>query len=109
MTEVRIVDESGAMKGSKEERYDLVPVEPLRALAVHYSKGAQKYEPNNWKKGFMWSLSYAALMRHLQLWWEGETYDQETGTHHMIAVAWHAFALMWFETNGKGTDDRPKS
>ena len=108
MSEVRIVDASGGMKGSKDERYDLVPVEPLRELAIHYGKGAVKYEPHNWKKGFKWSLSYAALMRHLQAWYAGESYDPETGSHHLTAVAWHAFALMWFEIKGVGTDDRPK-
>lgn len=105
--EVRVVDPSGAMKGSKGARYDLVPVEPLDALARHYGVGAEKYEAHNWKKGFKWSLSYAALQRHLQAWWGGETYDQETGTHHLTSVAWHAFGLFWFQLYGVGTDDRP--
>lgn len=31
------------MKGQKIERFDLVPVGPLRQLAAHYGKGADKY------------------------------------------------------------------
>lgn len=104
--EVRITSDTGGMKGQKDYRYDLIPAEPLESLAHHYGKGAKKYAPNNWKKGYAWSLSYAALMRHLQAWWMGERIDPETGSHHLTAVVWHAFALMWFEYKGVGTDDR---
>ena len=31
--------------------------------------------------------------------------DEETGSNHLIAVAWHAFALRWFQLHGAGTDD----
>ena len=35
----------------------------------------------------------------------GESYDQETGGHHLIAVIWHATALFIYELRGLGKDD----
>lgn len=96
---------TGGKKGSKLARFSLIPPEFLWALAEHYGRGALKYEDNNWLKGYKWSLSLDALERHLNLFRQGERYDQETGTHHLIAVAWHACALFIFDLRSLGTDD----
>ena len=106
LTEVRIVDsKTGGEKGQKINRYDLIPPEAEEALAVHYGRGCAKYADRNWEKGYKWGLSYRALRSHLNLWQTGESYDQETGTHHLICVVWHAMALFIFEIRGLGTDD----
>jgi len=108
--EVRIKNTTtGGEKGSKLARFDLVPVCPLFELAEHYGRGAEKYEDRNWEKGIDWSLSYAALMRHVVAWWGGEDYDEDTGSTHMAAVAWHAFALMEYATTHPELDNRPFS
>lgn len=105
--ETRITDPTtGGQKGAKLARFDLVPPDAMWALAEHYGKGAHKYADRNWEKGYAWSLCIAALQRHFQAWLMGESYDPETGSHHLIAVAWHAFALFVFERRGLGTDDR---
>jgi hypothetical protein len=108
--EVRVVDpNTGGEKGSKLARYDLIPVEFEEALAEHYGKGARKYDDRNWERGYKWSLSVAALRRHLAAWLRGEDNDSETGSNHLIAVAWHAVALYIFQLRGLGTDDiRPR-
>lgn len=107
--EVRTVNEqTGGEKGRKLARFDLVPVRPLTMLAEHYGKGAEKYEDRNWERGYDWSLNYAALMRHVTEWWNGETIDEETGSHHLAAVAWHAFALLEFAETHPELDDRPE-
>lgn len=100
---------TGGKKGSKLERFDLIPTGPLSELARHYGKGAEKYEDRNWERGYRWSLSYAALQRHANLFWSGEDFDQETGTHHMAAVAFHAMALIEFGNTHPELDDRSKS
>lgn len=119
MSEIRTTSVTGGRKGTKPERPDLIPVAPLRELARHYSFGAEKYTErdeggnithdgaNNWQLGYNWSLSYAALLRHLLAFWEGEDIDAETGSKHIIAVAWHAFALAWYMDNRREFDDRP--
>lgn len=107
--EVRTVDpDTGGEKGAKIERYDLIPVEPLRQVAKHYGVGAKKYAERNWELGYDWSKSFAAMQRHAWQFWGGEDIDPETGSHHMAAVIFHAMALIeWAETHQE-KDDRPK-
>jgi hypothetical protein len=83
-------------EGRTHARYDRIPSEPLRMLAEHYGRGALKYADDNWRRGYDWRLSFAALNRHLWQWWAGEPIDAETGSPHLIAVAWHAFTLAEF-------------
>ncbi len=107
--EIRSVDpDTGAEKGVKQARYDLIPAHALEALAEHYGRGTRKYADRNWETGYAWGKSFAALMRHAWAWWRGEDIDAETGSSHMTAVAWHALALYTFQQRNKGTDDRPK-
>lgn len=104
--EVRVVDpNTGGEKGSKLARFSLVPPEFVWALATHYGLGAKKYADRNWERGYRWGLSVDALQRHLHQWLQGEDNDQETGSNHLIAVAWHACALFIFQLRGLGTDD----
>lgn len=104
--EVIVEDEkSGGKKASKLARFDLIPPEAEWALAEHYGKGCEKYDARNWEKGYKWGLSVAAMRRHLNQWVSGESFDPETDSHHLIAVAWHAFALFTYELRGLGTDD----
>ena len=105
-TEVRVKDPvTGGEKGSKLARFSLIPPEAEWALAENYGRGCKKYADRNWERGYKWSLSYDAMRRHLNQWQRRESYDQETGTHHLIAVAWHAICLFIFELRGLGTDD----
>lgn len=98
---------TGARKGSKIARFDLIPPDSLTALAEHFGVGAEKYDANNFLKGYKWSLSYAAMMRHANQFWSGEEeFDPETGSHHLIACAWHALALYEFTQRYPEKDDR---
>lgn len=106
--EVRVTNATtGGQKGQKLARYDLVPSGPLWQLAELYGRGAAKYEDRNWEKGYNWSLSYAALNRHLHLFWQGEDTDKETGCAHLASVVFHAFALLQFGVTHPELDDRP--
>lgn len=108
-SETRYVDpETGGEKGTKLARFDLIPEIPLYALAEHYGRGARKYEDDNWRRGYPWSISFAALNRHLWTWWNGEDLDPELGSHHLDAVAWHAFTLREFTETHPGLDNRPQ-
>ncbi|WP_280837851.1 dATP/dGTP diphosphohydrolase domain-containing protein [Micromonospora sp. A200] len=95
---VRQVAASGGAKDAKPQRYDQIPTLTLRQLAERYGYGNAKYpvEPgdlDNWRKGYPYSLSYAALQRHLNAFWSGEDLDPETGQPHLVAAAWHCFTL----------------
>ncbi len=89
-------------------KYSLVPVEALRRLAALYTLGAERHGERNWEKGTDYSRWYDALQRHANAWQEGEEYDPADGQHHMIAVAWNAFALFEYVMREIGNDDRPK-
>lgn len=105
--EVRVVSDTGGAKGQKLARYELIPHEPLLELAKLYGQGALKYDERNWERGYAFSLSFAALMRHAWQFWAGEDHDEETQRHHLACVAFHAFAMMAFQARGIGEDDRP--
>ncbi|MCP4645812.1 MAG: DUF4406 domain-containing protein [bacterium] len=107
--EVRSVDpQTGGEKGTKLARFDLIPAGPLFQLAEHYGRGVEQgnYAPRNWELGYSWGKSFAAMMRHAWAFWRGEDIDEQTGSPHLAAVAWHAFALLeWGETHPE-KDDR---
>lgn len=108
-TETRITDpDTGAEKCSKLARFDLIPVEALEELAEHFGRGSAKYADHNWRRGYKWSLSFAALLRHAFAFWKGEDLDAETGSKHIIAVAWHALVLATFMQEQREKDDRWK-
>lgn len=108
MTEVRVTSSTGGEKGSKLERYDLIPVGPLAHVARVYGAGARKYADRNWELGYDWSLSYAAMQRHANQFWGGEWADAETGCPHLASVIFHALALMEFHETHPEFDDRPR-
>lgn len=105
--EVRITSSTGAQKGSKLARYDLIPALPLKMLAELYGKGSEKYAERNWEGGYDWSLSFAAMQRHSWQFWNGEDFDPEMMLPHLASVAWHAFALMEFMITHPEFDNRP--
>jgi len=108
--EVDVTDPvSGGRKGSKLARFDMIPPDVLWELAEHYGRGEAIYpsdpEPN-WQRGYSWRLSVAALHRHLASWEDGQDYDHETNSSHLVAAMWHCIALRWFQLHDKGTDYR---
>jgi hypothetical protein len=99
---------TGGAKGQKPERLDLLPFDALEEVARVYGFGATKYAPDNYLKGYAWRLSLGALLRHVSRWAQGESYDIESGLHHMAHAAFHCLALVTFEKRNLGTDDRSK-
>jgi flagellar motility protein MotE (MotC chaperone) len=107
--ETRLKDPvTGAEKGSKEARFDLIPAGPLFTLARVFGRGAKKYAERNWERGYPWSWSFAALMRHAWAFWRGEELDQESGLPHLAHAAWHCFVLQEFTNCYPDKDDRSK-
>lgn len=98
----------GVKYDDRKPRYDLIPVFALDQLAEVYRVGAEKYADRNWEKGMRWGRIFAALMRHLLVYWSGQEFDQETGLRHLAQAAWGCFALLEYGHRSSGTDDRPK-
>jgi hypothetical protein len=78
----------------------------MMELARIYGFGEQKYDRYNYLKGYDWSLSVDALLRHLYAFLAGEDRDPESGLLHTAHVAWHGMTLTSFILRDVGTDDR---
>jgi hypothetical protein len=76
-------------------------------VARVYAFGAKKYSDHNWRKGYAWSLSFDALMRHVTEAQQGEWLDMESGEPHLAHAVFHCLTLITFMLLGLGTDDRP--
>jgi hypothetical protein len=63
-------------------RWDLLPLPPIEELVKVITYGASKYAPNNWRKVDP-ERYYAALMRHIVAWRNGEQEDAESGLSHI--------------------------
>jgi hypothetical protein len=103
------VDAAGVMKGDGgKPRTDLLPPVPLLRIAEVLGYGARKYAPHNWRKGADWGRIYAALVRHLFAWLDGEDLDPETGMSHLAHAGCEMLFLLEITEKGIGTDDRWK-
>ena len=73
--------------------YGLIPPLELREMVAVLTKGAQKYERDNWQLVPDSKRRYFdALQRHLWDWKAGEQNDPETGLHHLA----HALCNLMF-------------
>lgn len=107
MAEVRVTDpKTGGEKGMKSEMLGFVDPNALLDIARVAGFGAQKYAKFNFVKGYDWSLSYNALLRHVLAFLAGEDLDGESGLPHLAHAAWHCLALLTFWRFKRGTDDR---
>ena len=86
-----------------------IPWEALQELGKVYAMGAEKYSDYNFRKGYAWSLSFDAMLRHMFAFWSGEETDPESGHPHMAHAGWHAMTLSLFASQEKYDefDDRP--
>ncbi len=105
--ETRVVDPvTGGEKGQKLAQLGAIDPNALLELARVAGFGATKYARNNFLKGYAWSLSYDAMMRHMLAFASGEERDPESGLLHTAHASWHALALTAFQQREIGTDDR---
>jgi Domain of unknown function (DUF5664) len=61
----------------------LLPLDVLVEVTKVLQFGAGKYAPNRWRGGIAYSRVYAATLRHMFAWWQGEENDAETGLSHL--------------------------
>jgi hypothetical protein len=106
--EVRVVSETGGEKGQKDVRLHALPWESIAELGRVFTFGESKYDDYNYRKGYDWSLTFDAMVRHIWQFWSGEDRDNESGLHHMAHAAWHALVLLFFSLTERGRDDRPQ-
>lgn len=99
------------MRGTKfnggKPRMSLLPLGPLKAVAMTYNYGEIKYDTHNWTKGIPFSELLDAALRHISDFAEGENLDKESNLHHLAHAIFCLLAILWFMLrNKKKLDDR---
>lgn len=87
-------------------RMDLLPWSGLETVAEVMTFGADKYGERNYQ-GLDHSRLFAAALRHLSAWWQGEDLDPETELPHIAHAACCVLMLTEMTQDGLGEDDRP--
>lgn len=83
--------QAGGIKSDAEKLpVELLDAHALEGLTAVLAFGANKYAPNNWRKGFNYSRLIAALLRHTFALMKGERNDPESGLPHIdhIGCCW---------------------
>ena len=87
--------------------WDLLPYKQVSQVVDVLTFGASKYSIDGWKTvPNARSRYFAATMRHLAAWWEGEKLDKESGIHHLAHAACCIIFLMWNDDKEKSNEER---
>lgn len=111
------------MKKRKAKRYNtgkprlsLIWFRFLEPVAEVLEFGANKYGAHNWKKGLEEREILDSLLRHTHALCDGETYDQESGLHHIGHIICNCMFYVYFYykkangiSNNKNKGRRPSS
>lgn len=100
-------------KGRKFDKlkpdWSLLPTSVMTGVVWVLTLGKIKYDRENWKLVDNPIESYyAALMRHITAWWNdgdyknGEQYDGEYSTHHLLHALCCLVFITWFELKRLG-------
>jgi hypothetical protein len=102
---------TGAVRDMHEGkgRYDLLPPEGIRRIALHFENGAKKYGDRNWEKGMPLTIYLDSALRHIFKILEG--LDDED---HAAAACWNMLCFITIQERiekgklPKELDDLPK-
>ena len=82
----------------EKTRFDLLPWNEIKQVADVFTLGAKKYADENWKFVPEGRKRYfAATMRHLVAWKEGEKIDKESGISHLAHAICCLLFLLFFD------------
>jgi len=89
-------------------RMDLLPPKAQKGIAKVFTFGAKKYNDYNYKngEGLDWNRPYAACLRHLNAWQDGEDLDPETKQSHLYHAGCCIMMLIDLVDSGIGKDTR---
>jgi len=87
-------------------QWSLVDFTALEPMVRVLMKGAQKYSPENWKKGLSYTSILDSTMRHMTAFKAGEDLDPETREPHTAHMLCNLMFLAWMELNRRDLDNR---
>lgn len=86
----------GMKKDYGKDRWDLLPWDIMQDIVKVLSYGSKKYMPDNWKQVELSQERYfAACMRHLTAWRNGELIDDETKMSHIAHAITNLIFIAW--------------
>jgi len=94
--------------GVRKAPLSVVSAPVMAEVGVGMLEGALKYGRHNYRcTGVRASVYYDAAMRHLNLYWEGEDIDPDSGLPHVIKAICTLVVLRDAMIHDKYDDDRP--
>ena len=94
--------------GAMKLPLDLVPPVAVQHLAAAFKDGATKYGPFNWRDQQVSStVYYAAALRHLFAWFDGQDNAEDSGVHHLAHVMACCAIVLDAQSVGMLNDNRP--
>ena len=78
-------------------QWSLMPFEELKDVVRVLMFGAEKYNPDNWKKCDDTKRYKDALIRHVISYVIGDEKDEESGLSHLAHAVCNCLFLMWFD------------
>ncbi len=92
-------------EGKDELSYMVDAQHAMRGMCRVLRSGAEKYERDNWKKGFEFEKLTDSLLRHLFAHQRGELLDPESGLPHVDHVLCNAMFISYHFNGLKETED----
>jgi hypothetical protein len=94
--------------GVKKPDMTKIPAIAILWESLAMMDGGGKYGPFNWRaNAVVASIYIAALKRHVDAWFEGETYAEDSRCHHLGHARACLGILLDAEATGNMIDDRP--
>lgn len=85
-----------------------LPWKALREVAMAQAYGAQKYSPNNWRKGMEVTRNASCAIRHIADYLDGRDLDDESKRHALAHAACRVLFLLENILEKTAIDDRFK-
>jgi len=87
--------------------YEFIPLASLSGAARVLAHGAKKYGRKNWRIDHINASTYqGAIMRHLIAYYDGETFDRDSGENHLSHIMANCMVLLDATEQGSLIDDR---
>jgi hypothetical protein len=98
----------GVKNDAGKPRWDLVPFDTLADVVDVLTQGANKYGDTNWTRlANGQERCFAAMMRHVARWRNGEARDKKSGKPHLAHAIANAMFVLHFDKKQDDRDDPP--
>lgn len=99
---------AGIKKDKNKPKVSLIPPIAILEMAKSFTYGAQKYSPDNYKKGINFRRLIDAAYRHILSIADGVDVDEESGNLHAASVMSNMAMLIYMMKHKPEMDDRYK-